>query len=211
MVSEEEFDTVQNLLSRSREMPKNRKVFAFTSLIRCGGCHGAVTAEEKHQLICPVCKLKFAHRSKEQCPRCKTANRAMEHPVRLAYTYYHCSKSSNPACVERSIERKELELQIIRCLEQVRLPDFHNHWVNSCFGRLQENPDASGALTIIVQSFPGSTPAVQREIVMSVFKILVLKNRKLIASPKMPFSFLNETEVPTPFAQEAFGQKALQE
>src|SRR5207248_579600 len=37
MVTEEEFDTVQRLLSRAKQMPKNRKVFAFTGLIRCGG------------------------------------------------------------------------------------------------------------------------------------------------------------------------------
>jgi site-specific DNA recombinase len=71
VVTEKEFDTVQQLLSRSKSMPKNRKVFAFTGLIRCGGCESAVTAEEKHQLICSQCRFKFAHRSKENCPWCK--------------------------------------------------------------------------------------------------------------------------------------------
>jgi len=206
MVSEEEFDAVQNLLSRSRHMPRNRKMFAFTGLIQCGGCHGTVTAEEKHQLICSVCKLKFAHRSKERCPRCKTPIRDMANPIRLAYTYYHCSKSSNPVCVERGIERKELEVQMLHCLARLRLPDFHNRWINSYFVRLQKNSDASGALAIIVQSFHGSTPAVQREIAMSVFSTLILKDRKLIPSLKTPFSFLNENEVSTPFVQEAFAQ-----
>jgi hypothetical protein len=134
-----------------------------------------------------------------------------ENPVRLAYTYYHCSKSSNPSCVERGIERRELELQLLRCLECVRLPDFHDHWINSCFVMLQEKSDASGALPIIVQSFPGSTPAVQREIIMSVFRTLVLKDRKLATSLKTPFSFLGETEAVSSLEQESFNQQALQE
>jgi ubiquinone/menaquinone biosynthesis C-methylase UbiE len=93
----------------------------------------------------------------------------------------------------------------------VRLPDFHDHWINSCFVMLQEKSDASGALPIIVQSFPGSTPAVQREIIMSVFRTLVLKDRKLATSLKTPFSFLGETEAVSSLEQESFNQQALQE
>jgi hypothetical protein len=37
-------NTVQLLLSRPRKMPKNRKVFAFTCLIRCGGCDSAIVS-----------------------------------------------------------------------------------------------------------------------------------------------------------------------
>lgn len=211
MVSKEEFERVQNILSRAKHMPQNRKAFAFTGLIRCGGCHGAVTAEEKHQLICPVCKLKFAHRSKERCPRCKTPIQAMAHAVHLEYTYYHCSKSSDPACPERGIERKELEHQMIRCLERVRLPDFHNHWVNSRFERLGSRSDPSDVLAVIMRSFAGSTPTVQREIALAVFKTLSLTDRKVTASLKKPFSFLDEAQAATPLGQESFAQQPLLE
>ncbi|MFA6554123.1 MAG: recombinase family protein [Candidatus Paceibacterota bacterium] len=211
MITEEEFDTVQHILSRSRHMPRNRKVFAFTGIIRCGGCQGAVTAEEKHQIICPVCKLKFAYRSKEQCPRCQTAIANMVKPVHLTYTYYHCTKSSNPACTELGVERKELERQIIRHLEGVHLPDFHNHWVNTCFGRLSTKPDTTSMLAVITQSFPNSSPDVQREIVTSIFSAIVLKDREIGVSLKIPFSFPNKAEVPTPLDQKSFTQKTLQE
>ena len=53
-MTEQEFDAVQRLLIRSKRMPRNRRVFALTGLIRCGGCGSAVTAEEKHQLICSL-------------------------------------------------------------------------------------------------------------------------------------------------------------
>jgi DNA invertase Pin-like site-specific DNA recombinase len=80
MVTEQEFDTVQRLLSGSKQMPRNRKIFAFSGLIRCGGCGGAVTAEEKHQLICPGCKFKFAYRPRETCPSCNLPIAEMKNP-----------------------------------------------------------------------------------------------------------------------------------
>src|ERR1035438_9835531 len=104
MVTEQEFDTVQRLLSRSKIMARNRKTFAFTGLIHCGGCGGAVTAEEKHQLICCQCRFKFAYQSREGCPRCKTRIIEMKNPLKLHYTYYHCTKARNPDCAERSIK-----------------------------------------------------------------------------------------------------------
>lgn len=209
MITEAEFDAVQNILSRSRHMPRNRKVFAFTGLIRCGGCQGAVTAEEKHQLICAVCKLKFSHGSKESCPKCKTPIKGMVNPRRLTYTYYHCTKSSNPACTERGIERKELECQMIRHMEHIGLPDFHHHWLNTSFCRLQQKQDASDMLTVIIESFARNTPAIQREIIMAIFSTLVLKDRKLLVSPKMPFSFSREREVSTNPNEKSFGEETL--
>jgi site-specific DNA recombinase len=136
MVSEQEFDTVRHLLSRSRRMPRNRRLFALTGLIRCGGCNSAVTAEEKPQLICSRCRFKFAHRSKEICPWCKLPIAEMKNPRELHYTYYHCTKSLNPACPERGIERKVLERQVIETLAAIRLPALHELWLNRTLGRL---------------------------------------------------------------------------
>jgi hypothetical protein len=187
------------------------KIFAFTGLIKCGGCQGAVTAEEKHQIICSACKFKFAYRSKEQCPKCKTAIADMVNPLRLFYTYYHCARSCNPACIERGIERKELENQVIRLLERLHLPDFHRHWFNTCFARMRENKDLSEPLPILIQSFFGNTPSIQREITMSVFSTLIFKDRKLNVTLKSPFSFKNESEAAIPFDQESFVEKPLQE
>ena len=121
MVTEEEYDAVQSHLARSKRMPRNRKTFAFSGLIDCGSCGGAVTAEEKLQIICPVCKLKFSYKSKENCPRCRTVIADMKNPTRLAYIYYHCTRSANPYCTERGVERNELERQMLQNLENVGL------------------------------------------------------------------------------------------
>ena len=53
----------------------------------------------------------------------------------------------------------------------------------------------SDIFTVIIESFAGNTPAVQREIVTAIFSTLVIKDRKLIASLKAPFSFSREREL----------------
>ncbi len=64
MITEEQFEQVQKLMNRGLKWPKNRKTFAFTGLMKCGTSGHAITAEEKHQLICSACKFKFAYTSK---------------------------------------------------------------------------------------------------------------------------------------------------
>ena len=89
------------------EIPAHKHTlnFAFTGLIRCGECGRAVTAEEKHQVICGQCKFKFAYRKHDACPRCETPIEKMVNPKFLHYTYYHCSKSRRPACSAEMRER----------------------------------------------------------------------------------------------------------
>ena len=161
MVTKAEFDAVQQLLSRSKKMPKNRKIFAFTGLIRCGGCGGAVTAEEKHQMICCKCRYKFACRSKENCPRCKLPISEMKISHRLVYTYYHCAKSYNPTCREHSVTLQELKRQIAQILTEVRLPTLYELWLNRSAGRMIGTRDNLESLSTIRKLFSGATPEIQ--------------------------------------------------
>jgi len=204
MVTEEEFDAVRQLLAISRKMPRNRKVFAFTDLIRCGNCASAVTAEEKHQLICSQCRFKFAYRSKETCPRCKTPIAGMENPIHLAYTYYHCTKSGNPTCNEGSIRIEKLETQLCRILEKIRLPIQHELWLNRCFGRLYRSRADQDALSAVRNLYPGATSEIQRRIVTAILSNLRLQDRQLTAVLKPPFVFLAENEMPSLLDQNPF-------
>ncbi len=113
MITEPEYDRVQALLGRhGNPRAHSHDEFAFTGLIRCGGCGRAVTAEEKHQVICSHCKFKFAYRSRVACPRCKTQIEKMVNPTFLNYTYYHCSRSGKPVCSQKCLSARELEKQI---------------------------------------------------------------------------------------------------
>jgi hypothetical protein len=211
MVTEEEFDTVQRLLSRSKKMPRNRGRFAFTGLIRCGGCDSAVTAEEKHQLICSHCRFKFAHRSKAICPWCKLPIAEMRNPRELHYTYYHCTKSGNPACTEHSVTGEDVDRQIVSTLARVRLPIPHDLWLNRAFARLTRIRDEADALTTIRQLFPAATPEIQRLVAIAVFSQMTLRDRRLSLSLKPPFVFSTENEMPSPFGEHTLAEEPMKE
>ena len=129
MITEEEYHKVQRLLGRDgNPRPQSHYEFAFTGLIRCGDCDRAVTAEEKHQVICGGCRFKFAYRRKDKCPRCAIAVKTMPKSSFLHYTYYHCSKSRRPVCRQKSITRQELERMIKEALARITISKQFKDW-----------------------------------------------------------------------------------
>lgn len=129
MITEWEYDRVQTLLGRSGgPRPRSRFEFAFTGLIQCGDCGRAVTAEEKHQVICGHCKLKFACRVRNACPRCKTLIEQMANPIFLHYTYYHCSRSKRPLCRQKCVSGQELDNQIKAHIARISISEAFKKW-----------------------------------------------------------------------------------
>ncbi len=143
MITIDEYDRVQTLLGRDgRPRPQSHHEFAFTGLIRCGDCKRMVTAEEKHQLICDVCKCKFAYRTRTACPRCETLIEKMKEPKFLHYTYYHCSKSQRPTCRQKSINGEELEKQICAKLERISISEKFKEWAIKYLREMHEYESA---------------------------------------------------------------------
>ena len=128
MITREEFDRVRVLLGRNGKPRLKKHEFAFTGLIRCGECGAMVTAEEKNQIICPECKLKFSSDNKFECPRCKTPIEKMKKPTILHYVYYHCTKRINPNCTQGSIKVEELEKQIDLFLSNIHISEDFKDW-----------------------------------------------------------------------------------
>lgn len=129
MITEVEYDRVQILLGRKgNPRPRTHGIFPFTGLIRCGECKGMVTAEEKHQLICGNCRFKFAYRRKKACARCETPIEKMSKPHFLHYTYYHCGRSKNPSCMQKSVSREQLEKQIDHYLSRIQISERFKDW-----------------------------------------------------------------------------------
>jgi site-specific DNA recombinase len=144
MVTRDEFERVQALLGRAGSpRPRTQLAFAFTGLIRCGECGAMVTAEEKHHIICGNCRFKFAYRNKEQCPRCQTRIEQMRSPVFRHYTYYHCTKSKDPRCPQRSIQAKELEKQIGEYLCRIQISEQFKTWAIKYLHELHANEAAA--------------------------------------------------------------------
>lgn len=111
MVSEQQYWYIQKIMGKNgRPRPSvNQRLFPYIGPTKCGGCGGSVTAENKHQLICPNCKFKFSYSNKTTCPRCEIKIEDMENPKYLHYIYYHCTKRKNPNCLEGSIEENEMD------------------------------------------------------------------------------------------------------
>jgi len=131
MVTSEEFQRVQLLLGRRGHARALKYNFPFTGLVLCGECSGAVTAEEKHQLVCPDCRTKFAYRQKESCPKCETAIDDMDAPRFRHYTYYHCTKNKNPACRQRAVQAAILERQTADFLARISVSEGFKNWAQS--------------------------------------------------------------------------------
>ncbi|MBA7602238.1 hypothetical protein ES703_09324 [subsurface metagenome] len=128
MIAAQEYDNVQILLGRKgRPRPKTHN-FAFAGLIRCGQCGAMVTAEEKNQIICSVCKHKFSFNNRLECPKCKTPVEKMKNPTTRKYVYYHCTKRKTPKCTQGSIEVKKLEKQIDEYLSRIHISEGFKNW-----------------------------------------------------------------------------------
>lgn len=100
MVSQAEFDRAQEILGRpGRERPQEH-VFAFTGLLKCGHCGGAITAEEHVK---------------------KNGRR---------YVYYHCSRRrAGVVCREPMVSEPALVAQLSRQLGRLRIPEAIHEWL----------------------------------------------------------------------------------
>lgn len=128
MITVKEYDKAQALLGRNGRPRLKHREFAFTGLIQCGECAAMITAEEKSQVICPVCKLKFSHLNRNDCPRCSTLVESMNSPTFLHYVYYRCSKKKIRSCSQRYITVGELEKQIDQRLASIQVNSRFRDW-----------------------------------------------------------------------------------
>lgn len=129
MITADEFDLIQVKLGRKgKPRPRNNLHFSYTGKIECGECGSMVTAEEKHQLICTNCKLKFAYKGKDACPGCKTKIEEMKKPTILHYVYYHCTKQKNRNCTQKSVRVEDIESMTDKALDEFKLSEDFEQW-----------------------------------------------------------------------------------
>ncbi len=101
MITEEQFDRIQELLGRKGKPRPKVHEFAYTGMIRCGECGCLITAEEKTK---------------------RNQNGNVHH-----YTYYHCTKRKGP-CTQRCVEVKALEVEIQKALATIEIPEEFHDW-----------------------------------------------------------------------------------
>ena len=96
MITEDDYWKAQNLLGRKGRPRPKRHRFAFTGLIKCGECGCSITAEEKY-------------------------NRYGDH-----YAYYRCTKKKfDRSCLQKYLNTKDLEKQIIGYLHKINVPQYY--------------------------------------------------------------------------------------
>lgn len=148
MINKEEFDKVQMLLGRkSRPRPKTR-IFAYSGILECGECHATITAEEKFQIICPICKQKFASQNKDTCPKCKTLIDEMKNPTLLHYVYYHCTRRKDPNCTQKSIRVEELDKELDKTLAMLQISERFKDWAVAYINELNDKEAEENVATL---------------------------------------------------------------
>ncbi|MFA7208735.1 MAG: recombinase family protein [Parcubacteria group bacterium] len=97
MISREDFEKIQDLLSKKGTTRPKSYTFAYTGIIQCANCGAMITAENKTK---------------------KNLNGNKHH-----YIYYHCTKRRDPNCPERkNVEEKVLEDQIQQLMKTIDIP-----------------------------------------------------------------------------------------
>lgn len=129
MFTEEEFDLLQIRLGKKGLPHQSKHDFPYKSALKCGGCGGSVTAQEKWQVICPDCKLKF-HKGRltNSCPQCSIKIEDMIKPKVLHYIYYGCVKKVHPECTEKHIRVENIEKTIDEELKKFEIPKEFTLW-----------------------------------------------------------------------------------
>lgn len=128
IITEEEFDLIQIKLGRKGKPRPKTHHFAYTGKMECGECSSMVTAEEKDQMICSECKLKFAYPGKSNCPKCGIRFEEMKDPKILHYVYYHCTKKKKIDCSQKMTRVENLESMIDSALKGFKLSKEFTDW-----------------------------------------------------------------------------------
>lgn len=102
MLTQGEFEKIQLILGRKGTTRPQKYSFKYTGAVQCGICGAAITAEHKVK-------------------QCKNGNKHF-------YIYYHCTGRKDPNCNQKVIEEKDLEKEIIKILNRIKLNPTFLDW-----------------------------------------------------------------------------------
>lgn len=108
MVTRDEFEQVQAIIHRKSHIQPQRHTFAFTGLIRCGGCGCLVTAERKVKHY-------------------RTTQRT------VTYVYYRCTRSK--PCSEPCVTEANVDQAIQAVLDGIRLDPAVAAWAEAAINQ----------------------------------------------------------------------------
>jgi DNA invertase Pin-like site-specific DNA recombinase len=146
MITEDEFWQIQALLGRGSRPQSKKHAFSYTGVVNCGECGAAITADEKWQIICGVCKRKFASQNRDECPGCRTTIAKMGKKTLLHYVYYRCTKHKGP-CAQKGIRVEDFESQIDHVLTRFNISEKYARWaVGALAGEAKNDRNAEAGM-----------------------------------------------------------------
>lgn len=125
MITETEFQRVQELLGRANHIQPKAREYAFTGMIRCKQCGCLVTAETRTKHY-------------------KGSGRT------VSYTYYHCTNGKG-GCRKASVSPEFIEGHIAGALESLRIDPEFCSWALENLDRLvgqEDLPDRQGQVRL---------------------------------------------------------------
>lgn len=129
MVTVEEFQKIQDMIhgEADERTTSSPLIFPYKGLMKCGGCGGHVTAEQKKQAICSNCRFKFSVITNTICPKCKIDIAVYPDTKIIERRYYHCTKNIKP-CTEGSITEAAIEEVISLELKKITINKKFHYW-----------------------------------------------------------------------------------
>lgn len=100
-ITEEEFEMIQKYRGRKNAPRPQKHLFPYTGMMKCGECGCSIIVD----------------------PKVKVTKSGKRHE----YLYYRCTKSKGN-CSQRYLESKELEKQLKKIIESVRIPESFHEW-----------------------------------------------------------------------------------
>lgn len=142
LMSSEEFGKIQILLGRNATRRKTKKDWAYTGEITCESCGGFITMEDRWQIICPYCKIKFhVSYNRFSCPNCNIEMEEMKDPTVLHYVHLHCTKKvfkDGTRCKQPALDVEYFEEQVQNLIEQFSIPKSFSGWAIKWLQELHE-------------------------------------------------------------------------
>lgn len=145
MISETEFKRAQDILHNRPNTRQRVNDFPYRGIIKCGECNGNVTAEQKLQAICTICKTKFSIITSQKCFRCGTNLTNMRHPTIIDKIYYRCVKKTVPTCSQKYLLKDVMEERILSELYSINISSQFYIWALSALKEISlksnDNPE----------------------------------------------------------------------
>jgi len=134
MVTQGEFEKVQQILRRRGRQADTNPEFALTGNIKCGECGCGITAEEKVKYRCPKCNQQHNAKVPIVC-RCGYQLTLDDVGSGNWYVYYRCTKKKGKCC-QKYINEKFLEQQIDSAFLKLELDPAFEQWAVKWFKAL---------------------------------------------------------------------------